>query len=80
MALTDGSTSAEFLARHNQISARLQLEIMDIQDDISRLKAELRRDQDPSKMGRIQSQIGVCLPPIAYEPPLMSNIGVDAAG
>ena len=32
---------------------------MDIQDRIHQLKAEFRRDQDPSKMGRIQSQIGV---------------------
>jgi hypothetical protein len=37
----------------------LQLEILDLGDEIAGLTAELRRDQDPSKMGRIQSQIGV---------------------
>ncbi|GFZ43857.1 hypothetical protein JCM24511_01577 [Saitozyma sp. JCM 24511] len=46
------------LARHQQIQARLQLEILDVKDEVARLKAELRRDQDPSKMSRIQSQIG----------------------
>jgi hypothetical protein len=35
---------------------------MDIKAEIHRLKMELKRDQDPTKMGRIQRQIGVsCL-------------------
>ncbi|KAK4684228.1 vacuolar protein sorting-associated protein 53, partial [Tremellales sp. Uapishka_1] len=49
---------AESLSRHHQILARLQLEILDTKDEISRLKAELRRDQDPDKMSRIQRMIG----------------------
>ncbi|ORY20639.1 Vps53-like protein [Naematelia encephala] len=46
------------LARHHQVQARVQLEILDVKDQVARLKAELRRDQDPGKMSRIQSQIG----------------------
>lgn len=53
----------EALMRHEQIYARLQLEILDIKDEIDTLEAELRRDQDPGKMSRIQSQIGVSLRP-----------------
>lgn len=37
----------------------MQLEIMDVKDEVTRLKAELSRDQDPGKMSRIQRQIGV---------------------
>jgi hypothetical protein len=33
-----------------------------VKDEVARLKAELRRDQDPSKMSGIQSQIGVGAP------------------
>jgi hypothetical protein len=33
-----------------------------VKDEVARLKAELRRDQDPGKMTRIQSQIGVSRP------------------
>lgn len=51
--------SAASLARHQQIQAKIQLEILDLKDEIAKLKLELRRDQDPSKMGRIQDQIGV---------------------
>lgn len=54
--------SAVSLARHHQIQAKIQLEIMDIKEEISKLKLELRRDQDPSKMGRIQDQIAVSRP------------------
>lgn len=50
---------AESLAQHEQIHARLQLEIMDVKEEIEVLEQELRRDQDPGKMSRIQSQIGV---------------------
>jgi hypothetical protein len=32
---------------------------MDVKEEVARLKNELRRDQDPDKMSRIQSQIGV---------------------
>jgi hypothetical protein len=32
---------------------------MDVKAEIHRLKKELKRDQDPTKMGRIQKQIGV---------------------
>lgn len=53
---------AATLPRHQQIHARLQLEILDVKDEVSRLKVELRRDQDPGKMSRIQSQIGVGKP------------------
>ena len=53
------SCLASSLSRHQQIQARLQLEIMDVKDEVARLKAELRKDQDPGKMSRIQTQIGV---------------------
>ncbi|WWC89216.1 uncharacterized protein L201_004134 [Kwoniella dendrophila CBS 6074] len=48
---------AESLSRHQQIHAKLQLEIMDVREEVSRLKSELKRDQDPSKMSKIQTQI-----------------------
>lgn len=32
---------------------------MEIREEIARLKAELKRDQDPGKMSVIQSEIGV---------------------
>jgi hypothetical protein len=51
--------TGDSLSRHQQINARLQLEIMDVQDEVSKLKVELRQNQDPSKMTRIQAQIGV---------------------
>lgn len=51
--------TGDSLSRHHQINARLQLEIMDVQDEVSKLKVELRQNQDPSKMTRIQAQIGV---------------------
>lgn len=50
---------AASLARHHQIQAKVQLEILDVKDQVARLKDELRRDQDPGKMGKIQKQIGV---------------------
>lgn len=53
------TSAAASLARHQQIQAKIQLEILDLKDEIANLKLELRRDQDPSKMGRIQDQIGV---------------------
>lgn len=49
----------ESLSSHRQVYARLQLEILDVKEEIELLETELRRDQDPGKMGRIQSQIGV---------------------
>ncbi|WVQ79954.1 hypothetical protein IAT38_002055 [Cryptococcus sp. DSM 104549] len=49
---------AASLSRHQQAHARLQLEILDVREQVARLKAELRRDQDPGKMSKIQSQIG----------------------
>ncbi|AAW40845.2 hypothetical protein CNBA3220 [Cryptococcus deneoformans B-3501A] len=49
---------AESLGRHKQIQAKLQLEAMEIREEIARLKAELKRDQDPGKMSVIQSEIG----------------------
>lgn len=51
--------TAATLDQHRKIQARLQLQIMDVKQDISRLKAELKRNQDPTKMGKIQKQIGV---------------------
>ena len=50
---------AQSLSRHAQIHAKLQLEILDVKEEVVRLKGELRRDQDPGKMSRIQTQIGV---------------------
>lgn len=50
---------ATTLSHHTQIHARLQLEILDAREEIARLKAELRADQDPERMGHIQRQIGV---------------------
>lgn len=47
------------MLQHKRIHARLQLEIIDIKEEIALLAEELQRDQDPSKMGKIQSQIGV---------------------
>ncbi|WWC62062.1 uncharacterized protein I303_104651 [Kwoniella dejecticola CBS 10117] len=48
---------AESLSRHQQIHARLQLEIMDVREEVARLKGELKTDQDPGKMSKIQTQI-----------------------
>jgi hypothetical protein len=50
---------ATALSHHQQIHARLQLEILDVREEVARLKGELRRDQDPARMGHIQRQIGV---------------------
>jgi hypothetical protein len=50
---------ATTLDQHAKIQAKLQLQIMDIKAEIHRLKMELKRDQDPTKMGKIQKQIGV---------------------
>ncbi|ODN82005.1 hypothetical protein L202_02332 [Cryptococcus amylolentus CBS 6039] len=50
--------SAASLADHKVTHAKLGLEIMDIREEIAKLKAELRRDQDPARMSNIQSQIG----------------------
>ncbi|KIR67392.1 vacuolar-sorting protein 53 long isoform [Cryptococcus bacillisporus CA1873] len=49
---------AESLGRHKQIRAKLQLETMGLREEIAKLKAELKRDQDPGKMSNIQSEIG----------------------
>jgi hypothetical protein len=54
------STIATTLSQHSKIQAKLQLQILDVKAEVQRLKAELKRDQDPAKMGRIQKQIGVC--------------------
>jgi hypothetical protein len=56
------STLATTLSQHSKIQAKLQLQILDVKAEAQRLKAELKRDQDPAKMGRIQKQIGVCPP------------------
>lgn len=40
----------------------MHVEIRDIKQEIASLVAQLKRDQDPTKMGRIQAQIGVCPP------------------
>jgi hypothetical protein len=52
--------TATSLSQHSKIQARLQLQIMDVKAEVIRLKAELKKDQDPAKMGKIQKQIGVC--------------------
>lgn len=49
----------ESLARHKDIQDRLRIEIREIKQEIASLVAQLKRDQDPTKMGRIQAQIGV---------------------
>jgi hypothetical protein len=54
------STLATTLSQHSKIQAKLQLQILDVKAEVQRLKGELKRDQDPAKMGRIQKQIGVC--------------------
>ncbi|WVQ72512.1 hypothetical protein IAR50_002069 [Cryptococcus sp. DSM 104548] len=56
--LANDFPDAASLSNHKVIQARLSLEIMNIREEIARLKAELRRDQDPGKMSNIQSQIG----------------------
>ncbi|TYJ54567.1 hypothetical protein B9479_004795 [Cryptococcus floricola] len=56
--LADEFPGAASLADHKVTHAKLGLEIMDIREEIARLKAELRRDQDPGRMSNIQSQIG----------------------
>jgi len=66
------STLATTLSQHSKIQAKLQLQILDVKAEVQRLKGELKRDQDPAKMGRIQKQIGVRLyhttsPPIVLE-------------
>ena len=55
----DPKFSAASLSRHQQVQAKLQLEIIDVKEEVSKLKAELKKHQDPGKMSRIQSQIGV---------------------
>ncbi|WRT66449.1 uncharacterized protein IL334_003407 [Kwoniella shivajii] len=55
--LTRDFPDASSLSRHQHIHARLQIEILDVRDEVARLKAELRRDQDPGKMTKIQTQI-----------------------
>ncbi|WVF71249.1 hypothetical protein IAT40_006051 [Kwoniella sp. CBS 6097] len=55
--LAQSFPDATSLGRHQQIQARLHLEIMDVREEVARLKAELRRDQDPGKMSKIQHQI-----------------------
>ncbi|KAK1924299.1 Vps53-like protein [Papiliotrema laurentii] len=56
--LASSFPNAASLSRHQQVHAKLQLEIMEVKDEVVRLKGELRRDQDPGKMSRIQTQIG----------------------
>ncbi|WOO80628.1 Vacuolar protein sorting-associated protein 53 [Vanrija pseudolonga] len=46
------------LQHHRQIHARLQLEILDVREEVARIKGELRRDAGPARMGHIQKQIG----------------------
>ncbi|WVR06988.1 hypothetical protein IAU60_004025 [Kwoniella sp. DSM 27419] len=55
--LTKDFPDAGSLSQHRKIHARLQLEIMDVREEVARLKVELRRDQDPGKMSTIQQQI-----------------------
>ncbi|OCF33058.1 vacuolar-sorting protein 53 long isoform [Kwoniella heveanensis BCC8398] len=55
--LAQSFPDATSLGRHQQTHARLQLEIMDVREEVARLKSELRRDQDPGKMSKIQHQI-----------------------
>ncbi|WVQ67566.1 uncharacterized protein L199_005767 [Kwoniella botswanensis] len=55
--LSEDFPDAESLSRHQEIHARLQLEIMDVREEVARLKSELKRDQDPGKMSKIQNQI-----------------------
>jgi len=55
--------TATTLSQYTKIQAKLQLEIMDVKAEVQRLKGELKKDQDPAKMGRIQKQIGVCSSP-----------------
>ena len=55
-------TLATTLSQHSKIQAKLQLQILDVKAEGQRLKGELKRDQDPAKMGKIQKQIGVCPP------------------
>ncbi|WWC70074.1 uncharacterized protein I206_104020 [Kwoniella pini CBS 10737] len=55
--LSNDFPDAESLKRHQQIHAKLQFEIMNVREEISKLKNELKRDQDPSKMSKIQTQI-----------------------
>lgn len=56
--------AATTLSQHAKIQARLQLQILDVKAEVQRLKGELKKDQDPAKMGKIQKQIGVCLLPL----------------
>ncbi|KLT40600.1 hypothetical protein CC85DRAFT_287322 [Cutaneotrichosporon oleaginosum] len=55
--LTTDFSDSTALSRHQQIHARLELEILDVREEVARLKGELRRDQDPARMGVIQKQI-----------------------
>ncbi|GMK57881.1 hypothetical protein CspeluHIS016_0407150 [Cutaneotrichosporon spelunceum] len=55
--LSKDFTDSTALSRHQQIHARLELEILDVREEVARLKGELRRDQDPERMGVIQKQI-----------------------
>ena len=49
----------ESLAQHEEIQNRLHTEIRAVKQEIASLVTLLKRDQDPTKMGRIQAQIGV---------------------
>jgi hypothetical protein len=65
--------TASTLSQYTKIQAKLQLEIMDVKAEVQRLKNELKKDQDPAKMGRIQKQIGVCYFPTPSRKGLMDS-------
>jgi hypothetical protein len=52
-------STVESLTDIPRIQARLELEILDLREEISALKSELARDQDPERMQAIQNLIGV---------------------
>ncbi|WVN88398.1 uncharacterized protein L203_103607 [Cryptococcus depauperatus CBS 7841] len=56
--LSEAFPNPESLSKHKQIHAKTELEMIEIRERIARLKADLRADQDPGKMSKIQSQIG----------------------
>jgi len=67
--------TATTLSQYTKIQAKLQLEIMDVKAEVQRLKGELKKDQDPAKMGRIQKQIGVCPSPHRQGQLLSTHVG-----
>ncbi len=59
MLTAERARTVESLGDIPRIRARLELEMMDLRDEVTILKLELERDQDPERMQLIHNLIGV---------------------